>query len=102
MMNKRSEPGLVNSEERRQSVQVIARAATVRAVSAIGIAYDLEEHTEGISAVGTAFTDPLGRVVALSIPVPTTRFKRLKPELAAKLLQARTRIIEALDSGSAA
>jgi len=71
----------------------------IEACRRTGIAYDLEEHTEGISAVGTAFTDPLGRVVALSIPVPTTRFKRLKTELTAKLLEVRTRIIGALGSG---
>jgi DNA-binding IclR family transcriptional regulator len=61
-----------------------------------GIALDLEEHTEGISAIGTGFIDPMGRAIALSIPVPTTRFKRIRQELAAHLLAARDRIIEAL------
>ena len=61
-----------------------------------GIALDLEEHTEGISAIGTGFVDPMGRAIALSIPVPTTRFKRIRQELAAHLLAARDRIIEAL------
>jgi DNA-binding IclR family transcriptional regulator len=61
-----------------------------------GVAYDLEEHTEGICAVGTAFMDPLGRVVALSIPVPTTRFKKMRQKLAEQLLLARARILDAL------
>jgi DNA-binding IclR family transcriptional regulator len=63
-----------------------------------GFAADDEEHTEGISALGTAFTDPLGRAVALSVPVPTTRFKRIRPHLASHLLAARERIIAALGS----
>jgi DNA-binding IclR family transcriptional regulator len=62
-----------------------------------GIAVDDEEHTEGISALGTGFIDPLGRAVAISIPVPTTRFRRLRGGLAAKLLTARDQIIKALD-----
>ena len=63
-----------------------------------GIAVDNEEHTEGISALGTAFIDPMGRAIALSIPVPTTRFKRVRLELGSHLLAARERIIAALGS----
>jgi DNA-binding IclR family transcriptional regulator len=63
-----------------------------------GVAADNEEHTEGISALGAGFTDPLGRAVALSVPVPTTRFKRIRPQLASHLLTARDRIITALGS----
>ena len=61
-----------------------------------GIAVDDEEHTEGISALGTAFIDPLGRSVALSVPVPTMRFKRIRAPLTTHLLTARNRIIAAL------
>lgn len=61
-----------------------------------GYALDQEEHTEGISAVGTAFLDPLARPCAVSIPVPTTRFKRRRSELTERLLAARARIVEAL------
>jgi DNA-binding IclR family transcriptional regulator len=61
-----------------------------------GIAIDNEEHTEGISALGTGFLDPMGRAIALSIPVPTTRFKRTRQELGAHLLTARERIRAAL------
>jgi DNA-binding IclR family transcriptional regulator len=65
-----------------------------------GIAVDNEEHTEGISALGTGFMDPMGRAIALSIPVPTTRFKRTHQALAAHLLAAREQILESL-GGSA-
>ena len=65
-----------------------------------GVATDNEEHTEGISAIGTGFTDPMGRAVALSIPVPTTRYTRTRQELTAHLLAARKRILEALGEPS--
>jgi DNA-binding IclR family transcriptional regulator len=66
-----------------------------------GIAVDDEEHTEGISALGTGFIDPIGRAIALSIPVPTTRFKRVRSKLGDPLLAARKRIVEALGKAAA-
>jgi DNA-binding IclR family transcriptional regulator len=60
------------------------------------VAYDFEEHTEGISAVGTAFIDPVGRAVALSIPAPTSRFGRHRGRLAKAVLAARESIQRAL------
>ena len=62
-----------------------------------GIAVDDEEHTEGISALGTGFVDPLGRAIALSVPVPTTRFRRIRTDLATRLLDARARMLAALN-----
>jgi DNA-binding IclR family transcriptional regulator len=59
------------------------------------IAYDRQEHTLGIAAVGTAFFDPLGRPLAISIPVPTTRFADLEGRLVCELRRTR-REIEAL------
>jgi DNA-binding IclR family transcriptional regulator len=64
-----------------------------------GLAIDEEEHTEGISAMGTGFIDPLGRAVALSVPVPTARFNRKRAELGASLLRARDTIRSALRGG---
>jgi DNA-binding IclR family transcriptional regulator len=61
-----------------------------------GIAVDNEEHTEGICALGTGFIDPVGRAIAISIPVPATRFKRIRQDLASRLLEARARILETL------
>jgi DNA-binding IclR family transcriptional regulator len=71
---------------------------TIEAVRRSGVAYDLEEHTEGICAVGTAFLDPIGRAVAISIPVPTTRFrnKKLKTTLTSEILETRSRMLESL------
>jgi len=51
---------------------LLAELATVRRT---GVAFDREEHTEGISAVAAAVSDGAGRVGAISIPVPTPRFR---------------------------
>jgi DNA-binding IclR family transcriptional regulator len=56
------------------------------------IAIDREEHTEGIAAVGTAFLDPRGLPLAISIPVPTTRFGRLEQKIVAELRRTRREI----------
>ncbi len=61
------------------------------------IAYDLEEHLEGVSAVGTPIQEPGGKLYAISIPVPTVRFKRTKKQLHEALLACRARIFEEIE-----
>ncbi len=56
-----------------------------------GLAYDREEHTSGICAVGTWFVDPLGRPFAISIPVPSIRFVEVE-KLGAALLDTKASI----------
>lgn len=50
-----------------------------------GVAFDEQEHTRGISAIGGAFRDPMGSIYAVSVPAPSGRFdaerRRLKPLL---------------------
>jgi DNA-binding IclR family transcriptional regulator len=62
-------------------------------VSANQLAYDLEEHSEGICAIGTAFVDPLGRPFALSVPVPVQRFAMREASIASALLGARDEVL---------
>ena len=62
-----------------------------------GIAYDREEHTLGISAVGTAFLDAFDRPHAISIPVPTARYETLRDSLEKPLLKARDKIVKQID-----
>jgi DNA-binding IclR family transcriptional regulator len=59
-------------------------------------AIDNEEHSEGISAVGTAFHDPTGRTFAVSVPVPTTRFVRSKKSIIEALLTFREKLLQAI------
>ena len=42
---------------------------------AAGLAYDRDEHTKGICAVGIAFRDWKGDIYTVSIPTPTMRFE---------------------------
>lgn len=50
-------------------------------IQATGLAYDLNEHSEGISAIGFAFSDMVGEIYAISVPVPTTRFTAQKDRI---------------------
>jgi len=68
-------------------------AAELVKVRKTHIAFDLEEHFEGVSAIGTSIQEPGGTLYALSIPVPTVRFKRKKKRLVEALLQCRARIL---------
>jgi len=51
-----------------------------------GIAYDREEQTEGICAVGAVLKGVTDQTVAVSVPVPAQRFYRRESELAQALL----------------
>ena len=50
-----------------------------------GLAYDEDEHTQGISAVGLGFADPRGDFYAVSVPVPTSRFGQMRARVSASL-----------------
>jgi DNA-binding IclR family transcriptional regulator len=52
-----------------------------------GIAYDREEQTEGICAVGAVLKGVTDQTVAVSVPVPAQRFHRRESELAQALLR---------------
>lgn len=62
------------------------------------IAYDREEHTEGICAVGTTVRDAMGSLAAITIPVPSIRFYGNEQRLSSALLQMRKHIAQRFDS----
>jgi DNA-binding IclR family transcriptional regulator len=66
-----------------------------------GIAFDREEHSLGVCAAGVALRDPLGNAVAISVPVPSQRFKDLEPTIAERLA-ATKRAMEARMTSAAA
>jgi DNA-binding IclR family transcriptional regulator len=71
---------------------IVSRAKLLEHLAGIreaGIAFDLEEHTPGICAVGTTIREPFGTLVAISVPVPTQRFNGRKTEIAQALLELR-------------
>jgi DNA-binding IclR family transcriptional regulator len=67
-------------------------AAELERVRAEGIAYDREEETEGICAVGTMIRGLTGLSVAVSIPTPAPRFYRREPALRDALLRWAQRV----------
>lgn len=65
-------------------------------VRATGLAYDIDEHTMGISAIGIGFADALGELHAISVPIPSTRFASKLELVEAALTTTRTEIIRLL------
>jgi DNA-binding IclR family transcriptional regulator len=59
-----------------------------------GIAIDDEDHSPGISAIGTAFKDATGAIYAVSIPMPSFRFKANKKRFSPLLLSTRDNIAQ--------
>jgi DNA-binding IclR family transcriptional regulator len=55
------------------------------------VAFDLEEHAPGVSAVGVAVLDARARPIAVSIPAPERRFIENRDELVARILELRAR-----------
>jgi len=76
-------------------VDVDALLAELEQVRETRIAYDREEHTIGICAVGTSLTDAAGRVVAMSVPMPAQRFAENETAAAEALLAARNEVARA-------
>ncbi len=69
-------------------------------IRATGIAEDKEEHTEGICAIGTAFSAVSG-IYALSLPMPAVRFEARKAILKERLLSTRENILTAIKVAAA-
>jgi DNA-binding IclR family transcriptional regulator len=68
----------------------------LKQVSRSGLAFDEEEHSAGISAIGTAFRDQAGTIHAISIPAPTSRFNDMRDRMAPLLLDTRQRLQQIL------
>ncbi len=64
------------------------------------VAFDREEHTVGICAVGTTIRDVLGSLAAITIPVPSIRFYGNEQKLASTLLRTCDRIRQELEAAS--
>lgn len=72
----------------------------LRDVETTDLAYDIEEHSVGICALGTAFRDVLGREFSLSIPVPAARFAGKRQHLSKLLKATRAALLERLNVSS--
>jgi DNA-binding IclR family transcriptional regulator len=63
-----------------------------------GVAFDREEHTLGICAVGKTVRDLMGNPVAITISVPSTRFYSNEQKLSAALVQVCEEIQRRFDA----
>jgi len=66
-------------------------------VRAKGLAYDLDEHSRGVSAIGFAFTDWSGELHAISVPVPSSRFAKQQSVIEKALLETSANIQSTFD-----
>ena len=57
-----------------------------------GLAYDLDEHTIGISAIGFAFKDWSGEIHSISVPIPSSRYAASLAVVEKSLRKAKERI----------
>jgi len=76
-----------------------SRAALMEELQEIrrtGVAYDNQEHTPGISAVGAVVRDPIVAVAAVTIPLPSQRYVGNEQALVTALLKTCARITNAL------
>jgi DNA-binding IclR family transcriptional regulator len=67
--------------------------AEITSIRKSGLAVDNEEHSLGISAIGTAFKVPTGEIYAISIPMPAIRFLEQGSQFAPDLLSVRDAIV---------
>ena len=77
-----------------ESHDLAALMAEIAAIRRTGLALDDGEHTDGISAVGIAFSDLRGDKFAISIPAPSGRFRSNRPALERALAQLRAPIAD--------
>jgi DNA-binding IclR family transcriptional regulator len=81
--------------------RIDALLAELKTARRTGIAYDREEHTLGVCAVGVALHDPLGNAVAISVPVPTQRFPDRHTMIAERLMATKRAMETRMNSAAA-
>jgi DNA-binding IclR family transcriptional regulator len=78
---------------------IVDRAALLQDIEtarATGVAFDHQEHTLGVSAVGTAIEDAGGATAAITVAMPAARLEGQEERIAAALLRTRDDIRRAV------
>lgn len=78
---------------------IVDRGALLReieAARAAGVAFDRQEHTLGVSAVGAAVQDPGGSMAAITVAMPAARLEGQEARIVAALLRTRDGIQKAV------
>ncbi|MEQ9039455.1 MAG: IclR family transcriptional regulator [Silicimonas sp.] len=76
-------------EADRREGALLAVLEEIEAIRNGALATDVDEHTDGISALGFALREQSGDVIAVSVPVPSSRFARVRDQLSQVLTQSR-------------
>jgi DNA-binding IclR family transcriptional regulator len=66
----------------------------LRWIREAGVAYDREEHTEGIAAIGCVVSSPGSHLAAVSVPMPAQRFYGREGELTEAILACKRAVAE--------
>jgi len=74
-----------------------AFAKTLNNTQQAGLAFDEDEHTDGISAIGIAFKDAAGDLYSISVPIPTSRYVKKRQSVVKVLLETQSELATALD-----
>jgi DNA-binding IclR family transcriptional regulator len=77
---------------------LLSELATIRET---GVAYDREECTLGICAAAIAVRESSGALLAISVPVPTQRYRDLEEDITRVLRQVRRDALAAFDPPAA-
>lgn len=88
---------LARAEWGRLSGDFDALRGRLAEIRATGLAEDIDDHTDGISALGIAFADLAGDLHAISVPIPSTRFAEQRTAVAAALLALRPELVRVLE-----
>jgi DNA-binding IclR family transcriptional regulator len=80
----------------------VARAALLEEIDVVrrtGVAYDRQEHTLGVSAVGAAVRETAGSMAAITVAMPAARLEGLEERIAVEVLRTRDDIQNAINDG---
>ena len=75
-----------------------ALLAEIEETRATGVAFDHEEHTLGVSAVGAALQDAGGAMAAITVAMPAARLEGQEERISVALLRARDEIQRVIDA----
>ncbi|MFK8034075.1 MAG: IclR family transcriptional regulator [Hyphomicrobiales bacterium] len=67
-------------------------------IKATGLAYDIGDHSEGISAIGISFVDLTGDLLSISVPVPSSRFESTREIVETSIRETARQVYELMDS----
>lgn len=73
--------------------QLKAYQDEIETVRETGVAFDRDQHTVGVSAVGAAFFDLQGDLYAISVPTPSSRFETHEKQLTEELSRTLAQIV---------